>query len=353
MTDAANPTTYIRPRTRQRVHKAPQSLEVPDIEDDAPERKRVLNVLAQRRYRERKRQNRLAKQKQGAAGSESQVSQTVPDRPALPVSEAVNPIAGHADDILPFTGDAGDASAAVVSLDAAVAWPGDLSDGTAMTDFMFMPMLDHGMSGDAAVADSYSSRSTIDPASLTTSSSSSPSPDSYLLPMSDLKVLNGLLRIATRLGSYSVMWDPAANSPFNQGAGTPSALLPETWRPTATQALTPHHPIMDFLPWPEVRDRIISLFSLPDAARPPAARGPLGLVNFAYDLEDSSEGARIWGADPYDASSWEVGQVLFQRWWFVFDRGVIEQSNKWRELRGAAALHMQPGSIVDDLSDSS
>lgn len=192
--------------------------------------------------------------------------------------------------------------------------------------------------------------STIDPASLMDSGASlSPSEfsDSYLLPLSDLKLLTGLLRVATRLGSESVMWDPAATSPFNLGAGTPVEQLPATWKPTAAQVLVPHHPIMDFLPWPDVRDRIINLFSLPDGARPPAARGQLGLVNFAYDLEDSSEGARIWGGDPYDASSWEVGQVLFERWWFLFDRSVIAQSNRWRSLRGAKALEMRPGSVVD------
>ena len=41
-----------KPRTRQRVYKAPPALEIPDIDQDAAERKRVLNVLAQRRYRE-------------------------------------------------------------------------------------------------------------------------------------------------------------------------------------------------------------------------------------------------------------------------------------------------------------
>ena len=43
-------STYTRPRTRQRVHRSPPALDVPDINDDAAERKRVLNVLAQRRY---------------------------------------------------------------------------------------------------------------------------------------------------------------------------------------------------------------------------------------------------------------------------------------------------------------
>ena len=41
-----------RSRTRQRIPKPAPALEVPDIDQDAAERKRVLNVLAQRRYRE-------------------------------------------------------------------------------------------------------------------------------------------------------------------------------------------------------------------------------------------------------------------------------------------------------------
>lgn len=43
---------YRKPKTRQRIHKEPPTLTVPDINNDATERKRVLNVLAQRRYRE-------------------------------------------------------------------------------------------------------------------------------------------------------------------------------------------------------------------------------------------------------------------------------------------------------------
>jgi hypothetical protein len=42
--------TYNRPKVRQRAYKAPAPLEVPHIEEDPAERKRMLNVLAQRRY---------------------------------------------------------------------------------------------------------------------------------------------------------------------------------------------------------------------------------------------------------------------------------------------------------------
>ncbi|KZL73795.1 hypothetical protein CT0861_07733, partial [Colletotrichum tofieldiae] len=351
-----------RARTRQRIPKAAPALNVPNIEEDASERKRVLNVLAQRRYRERKRQSRLARENnKHAVVPERRASETSagsgPSGAAPPfVLDVTDPIEQGADQGVPLTSEA-DGATASFNLDASAVWPTDLSDGGSISDLLYgtnSPVFGPSVDGETARAALPSPPSTIDPASLMDCSSLAPPdfPDSYLLPMSDLKVLNALLRVATRLGSYSVMWDPAATSPFNLGAGTPAEMLPETWRPTASQVLVPHHPIMDFLPWPDVRDRIINLFSLPDEARPPAARGQLGLVNFAYDLEDSGEGARIWGADPYDASSWEVGQVLFERWWFVFDRKVIEQSNRWRRLRGAAALQMRPGSVVD-LSDAS
>lgn len=44
-------SNYVKPKTRQRIYKEPPPLEVPNINEDAAERKRVLNVLAQRRYR--------------------------------------------------------------------------------------------------------------------------------------------------------------------------------------------------------------------------------------------------------------------------------------------------------------
>jgi hypothetical protein len=71
----------------------------------------------------------------------------------------------------------------------------------------------------------------------------------------------------------------------------------------------------------------------------------LALLQFVYDLEDGAEGIRIWGGDPYDSTCWEVGQLLFERWWFIFDREIIEQSNRWRALRGASNLRMITDSI--------
>ncbi|KAL7814207.1 hypothetical protein V8C44DRAFT_326068 [Trichoderma aethiopicum] len=165
--------------------------------------------------------------------------------------------------------------------------------------------------------------------------------DSYLLPVHELTLLRAMTRIAERIGCPQQMWDLGAVSPFTQGTATPADQLPPAWKPTASQLLVPHHPLLDFLPWPQVRDRMISIFSLPEGMRPPHAAGPLALANFAYDFEDGSEGVRVYGGDPYDASCWEVGQVLFERWWFIFDRDVIENSNRWRRLRGAPPLALK------------
>jgi hypothetical protein len=231
--------------------------------------------------------------------------------------------------------------------------PSMMPDSTAsFTDFLSATAVDDDGSRCGAVSVAASSgtvpSSTMisnvmfgSPPSLNSASNSSSDvsfPDSYLLPVHELTLLRAMLRIADRLGCKGQLWSLDALSPFNQGIATPSHQLPLAWRPTASQVLIPHHPLFDFLPWPNVRDKIIGILSLPDDARPPAASGPLALVNFAYDFEDNAEGVRIYGSDPCDPDCWEVGQVLFQRWWFLFDREIIDKSNHWRRLRGAPLL---------------
>ena len=165
-----------------------------------------------------------------------------------------------------------------------------------------------GSNGDTAGTASSNTRpgdtfvSSIDPASLclvdSTSSSSSGasglSPDSYLLPVNELTILRAVLRISHRIGCDQSFWQLEATSPFYAGTGPPTEQLPECWRPTPSQLLVPHHPFIDFLPWPSVRERMIAVLSLPPECRPPNASSPLALIEFAYDVEDSHEGMRIW-----------------------------------------------------------
>ncbi|KAK7749998.1 hypothetical protein SLS62_008107 [Diatrype stigma] len=182
-------------------------------------------------------------------------------------------------------------------------------------------------------------------------------PDSYHLPMAELALLRAFGRIGKRLGlELGALWELGARSPFvavaaagdkpARSSPSPSQQqqLPPHLQPTRAQSTVPHHPVLDLLPWPVVRDRLITVLSLPEGARP-CSNGAGGgggvnmaLVQFSYDMEDAAEGIRIWGGDVYDPRAWEVGQALFERWWFVFDREVVAQSNYWRRLRGAGEL---------------
>ncbi|KAJ4322603.1 hypothetical protein N0V84_004740 [Fusarium piperis] len=351
-----------RPRTRQRAYKKPPPLEVPHIDDDAAERKRVLNVLAQRRYRERKRLNRLKANSAENAEPESHSTQAaepttaeeVIEMPAVPSStQGMIPSAVIT---IPLTVQGSDMMAGLdLSLPswdplADVTLTSVLPDTGALPDFLTddnvtsgetvtqpqaeLPM---GFTGSESFPSVFDASSSLG----ASSSSSSPDwnfPDSYHLPILELTLLKAVVRIADRLNCKTGLWNLDCISPFNTGTATPSDQLPATWRPTPSQLMIPHHPMFDLLPWPGVRERAITILSLPDDLRPPSAQGPLAMVNFAYDIEDSAEGVRIYGEDPYDASNWELGQVAFERWWFLFDNNIIETSNRWRRLRGAPPL---------------
>ncbi|KAI0196006.1 hypothetical protein EV127DRAFT_403955 [Xylaria flabelliformis] len=346
---------YRKPKTRQRIHKKPPALAVPDINDDATERKRVLNVLAQRRYRERKRQeNGRGRAKNATSSPQSNKTQDIESGSPALVSEPLvleNELSFSAYLNLPSPPDSASASLGFDSnAIPRTRWPSASFEltGTALLPGAeeSCPNIENPSRPTLPVTDGevtpLHSLHILDPDPLLNSSSTDNSfPDSYYLPVHELVLFRGLSRIANRLQcNTTTIWQLDANSPFNDGTHTPLTAenLPPAWRPTLSQLTVPHHPVIDLLPWPKVRDRIIMLLSLPDESRPPTASGPLMIVHLAYDLEDSAEGARIWGDDPCEPTSWEVGQVLFERWWFVFDRQVIDQSNYWRKLRGAATL---------------
>ncbi len=269
-----------------------------------------------------------------------------------------------------------DASALDASFDGMVPAPpwtlgttADPGAASILATDAFDPLLSFGTDGRVLIGGGTLAASSSSSHSSPYSAADHLSPDSYYLPVSELTLLRAVMRIATRLGCVSSLWQLDGQSPFHAasqssdsvanngggggGSGSSSsssssphnnatdalALLPTNWRPTRAQRMIPHHPILDVMPWPAVRERLIGIFSLPFEVRPLTAADPLALIQFVYDLEDGAEGLRVWGSDPYDASCWEIGQLVFERWWFVFDREVVDQSNRWREMRGASKLH--------------
>ncbi|KAM0416305.1 hypothetical protein ACHAPD_005224 [Fusarium lateritium] len=352
-----------RPRTRQRAYKQPPTLDVPDIDQDAAERKRVLNVLAQRRYREKKRLSRLK-----AKSTSNDVTQNSDPEPfrnvnGEPFGDDIIEIPRTVQDDAQFSNQAasmfmptttGDAADMLAGLDFSLTSLSPLSEmalPSVLPDVNILPefLCEESNSDEASAGASRGLTTHFDGPDLTTfldtpSFSTSPAastesfPDSYNLPVLQLALLKGVILIADRLNCKQGLWDLDGISAFVTGVATPAALLPANWRPTPLQSSLPHHPVFDLLPWPGVRNRVISILSLPDELRPPRARGELACVNFAYDLEDTAEGVRIHGEDPYDPGSWELGQITFERWWFLFDNTIINTSNRWRRARGAPPL---------------
>ncbi|EIT76641.1 hypothetical protein BDV35DRAFT_351970 [Aspergillus flavus] len=203
-------------------------------------------------------------------------------------------------------------------------------------------------------------------------------PDDHLLQVPSLTLLSAAVRVAQRLGIENRLWDMAAVSPFyrprvhaqSSTSSPPSSLPPSsisstTWirssqtsdgddttnidletlpdhlRPTRTQVLISHHPILDLLPWPTARDKLIQVFNLPVNLRPKSAQDPMGLVRLVYDMEDvGGEGIRVHSSDPFEMAGWEIGQLMFERWWWAFETDTVKRSNRRRIERGEKCLEL-------------
>lgn len=397
------------PNRVQGTKKAPV-VEVPPAGKDPAERKRALNVLAQRRYRQRRKEHVKKLEAQLTCveedGSEAQrgssAKRDTQDTTTLSgntgaVSNGVTldslfkptPPGGR-----PFMCDSHPSSAEYSSVPyqdsrVDIAYPeqqlfeGDpfaafdgiepalVSEGQGMwdTDF-FMPSLD-GTSTSERTPSSHSGGPTWSlpssvwggdsPGTASGQLKSGPSatlgqqdvqhsfPDEAYLDMPELALLRGCMSIARRMNIEEIMWSLSSTSPFTLPgvAMTQFTHLPINLRPTWTQMTIPHHPVVDLLPWPSARDKMIKVLSQPPEMRPPGAASPMALVEFVYDLEDSAEGVRLSGNDPYSGQNWEVGEKLFRSWWWMLDGDIVRRSNELRALRGAPMLGS--GSILGEV----
>ena len=359
------------PIAREAPKRKASDVAVPPKGDDPAERKRVLNVLAQRRYRQRRKQHVKSLEAQAGKRTESEASSQSPTESTALVQPQTTPSVSQ--DVLggeimtptfdtfastdfnfqaqpqPEQGQPFDDPFAMFDPDF-VAFPNDLEPWN--TD---LPSI------------SNSPISTTDPSSLSLTSPGSSSrtptdthyfPDEANLEVLELSLLRAAVSIAKRLNIEELIWSLTSTSPFTTAMSSqfnvPSTSftqyrhLPPNLQPTVTQLSQPHHPILDLLPWPTVRDKLILVFTQPPDVRPKAAKSPTALLEFVYDIEDSAEGVRIWGDDPHSDQSWEVGEKVFSNWWWAFDGDVIRRSNAMRKRRGAKLLGMQ-GSVLGEV----
>ncbi|RMJ25868.1 hypothetical protein PHISP_03245 [Aspergillus sp. HF37] len=402
-------------------------LSVPDITENPAERKRLLNVLAQRRYRQRKSRHlqSLEAQAQKKNGPHehtdkddntssvpsfdveneellldfgmTQILETGLSHDAPPSTAARAPNSEDAEEI-----DGGPnldiinpdiLSDLGMSANAQPAFPPELpfsnehllqthcrsqapsipeippSGGLGLPrPFPFAAWSESGPSLPSTIAwvassdqskdRSTTSTSTADPISLASSLQMSESstftfPDDHVLQVPSLTLLNAAAAVAHRLNIIDKLWDMSAVSPFYAapappqgkeavGPTTDPSTLPLHLHPTPTQHLVRHHPLLDLLPWSGARDKLIQVFSLPVEMRPKTAQDPIGLTRLVYDMEDpGGEGIRVTGQNPFEAKGWEIGQLMFERWWWAFDAGVVDRSNHARRNRGENVLRLE------------
>ncbi|EER41792.1 conserved hypothetical protein [Histoplasma capsulatum H143] len=315
----------------KRQRRKPSDPAVPDISDDAAERKRVLNVLAQRRYRhgliqrlgKRKREYlatleaKLHENGQGRTPTavDPLSTESTPENPSgydiLPLSEATE---AHTTDEPPASPgtiyrvqealldslEAIDSSSSGSSFFGQSELPGfapelmmnnssspSLSSSSSVVAMSshscFETLLSLAPSSPEPEAFPYQFLQTpfsiqdFAPSDLSATLQSHQTttftfPDDHTIEIPTLSLLRGMLAVAERLRLKDVILEVDA--------------------PTATQRLIPHHPIFDLFPWPTTRDKLIQVFSMPAHLRPSSASHPMAMMNLVYDIEDPSEGMR-------------------------------------------------------------
>lgn len=339
-----------------------QPLNVPGIEENPAERKRVLNVLAQRRYRRRKREHlqKLEKSAQAEAPQQTSLQETPASPPAfsspLPFDQFLNqPYFSCTIEEELFSAES---TTVPVPILEAVPQDPDTSvcfaqNGleTLDTPFNFaLSLLPTSPLGFDSLETTPPSDGMQSPDfSKDTSDQIYTFPDETYLPVLELNLLKGAMTIAKRLEVDSLVWSLDANSLFHNATALTYTHLPPNLRPSAVQSRFAHHPLLDILPWPSVRDRLITVFSQPEEFRPPSARSPTALVDLVYDLEDPVDGVRISGNDPCSGENWEVGEKLFKNWWWALDRRVLKRSNELRRNRGATMLGLDRNRDVQEI----
>ncbi|KAF2449417.1 hypothetical protein P171DRAFT_427612 [Karstenula rhodostoma CBS 690.94] len=333
--------------------------DVPQVGD--PDRKRVLNVLAQRRYRERRKAKFATLQAQAQGAKSTTASSATPDS----VNEShgmQNPNAFDQSEKLPnvstVPGSLIDETEVIEEIirDAMPQEESgfDLTGGFGQEVFDFGAQLLEDISF-GLPASSLTSRSRGNTPGLTSSSSPSSSssidllnPDGSLLEVPILATIRAFTTIANMLDIMDKVWNPGFTHTLPPIA--PPG-LPPNLHPTTAQMTIPHHPFLDALPWPSVREKLICMFSLPSMFRPPVAQDDeeegisKAIMRLVTDLDDYRDGVRIHGnLVGWEASSelaeeaWEIGEAFYRNWWWCLDGKIIGITNRRRRERGLEPL---------------
>jgi hypothetical protein len=111
-------------------------------------------------------------------------------------------------------------------------------------------------------------------------------------------------------------------------------------QPTLLQQTIPHHPEIDVLPFPKVRDNALLAAGKYDEVE--LCMNILGLDRTASsmpELDRETDTARtgllVWG-EPSFPGSWEVSEGFARKWLWLLcgSTGLLDSTNYWRMWRG-------------------
>ncbi|XRM48195.1 hypothetical protein ABZX51_011130 [Aspergillus tubingensis] len=125
------------------------------------------------------------------------------------------------------------------------------------------------------------------------------------------------------------------------------ALLPPALQPTEIQRTVPHHPWLDLIPIPRMRDNLILMENLMDDGQ--LCRDMCGYrsqvpgTGHRRQTGVGETGVIVW-KDPWDPAGWEITETFFELWgWTVKDCwDLFRSTNAWRIRRGERPLFVIP-----------
>lgn len=157
-----------------------------------------------------------------------------------------------------------------------------------------------------------------------------------LLVLVKVNVFRALISNSITLGIASdVITNDNATSAFCPPSVDVNGILalPPTLRPTDLQTQIPHHPWIDCLPVPQMRQNLIRAGNSYDVM------DLCGDLVGLFSAGTGRTGMVIWG-EPWDVAGWEVTEGFLERWgWTV--KGcwdLFESTNRWRAERGQVDL---------------
>ncbi|KAF5687635.1 hypothetical protein FCIRC_2341 [Fusarium circinatum] len=114
---------------------------------------------------------------------------------------------------------------------------------------------------------------------------------------------------------------------------------PESLRPTKLQIEIEHHPWVDLLPFPRLRDNMLKAYTSDVIDEDELCIDILGLMS-SQGLDDAY--LIVWG-EAHEEMSWEVSVGFLKKWGWLL-KGcpkLVESTNHWRQQRGEAKLNIQ------------